>query len=123
MDKDITLVLGASLKEYRVSNRLIHELREKGHKVKAIGLRDGMVGDVRIVKGKPDLRDIHTVSLYLSAANQEALEDYILSLNPERIIFNPGAENPRLMQKAREADIEAFNACSLVMIRVNQFFD
>jgi len=123
MDKDITLVLGASLKEHRVSNSLIRELRAKDYKVKAIGLREGMIGDVMIEKGQPALSNIHTISLYLKAANQEALEDYMLSLKPKRIIFNPGAENPRLMQRAREANIEAFNACSLVMIRINQFFD
>ncbi|MGA0257210.1 MAG: CoA-binding protein [Saprospiraceae bacterium] len=66
---------------------------------------------------------MHTISLYMNASNQEALEDYILSLQPKRIIFNPGAENPRLMKKADEADIKAFNACSLVILRMNQFFD
>lgn len=116
-----TLVLGASLKEERISNRVIKLLRHHGIEVKAIGLRSGKVADIKIDTEYKNLKDIHTVTLYLNAENQKELEDYILNLNPKRIIFNPGAENPGLKIKAAEKGIEALNACNLVMLRLGQY--
>lgn len=116
-----TLVLGASLKPERASNQLLKMLSETDHEPIAIGRQPGKVGDIEIDDKLSTEEDIHTVSLYLNARAQNDYEDLILSLNPKRIIFNPGAENIELMQKARAAGIEAINACSLVMVRTGQY--
>jgi len=116
-----TLVLGASENPARYSNMAINRLRRYGHEVVAIGLREGRVLDVPLITGKPALPDIDTVTLYMNPRNQEPYLDYILSLHPKRIIFNPGTENPRLAQLAMEQDIEPVYGCTLVMLGSRQY--
>ncbi|HSV87099.1 MAG TPA: CoA-binding protein [Bacteroidales bacterium] len=111
-----TLVLGASPKPDRYSNRAILSLVEHGHEVVAIGRREATVGKVTIVKGLPELLNIHTVTMYLSPPNQEEYLDYILKLKPKRIIFNPGTWNPKLSEEAEKIGIEVENDCTLIMV-------
>lgn len=116
-----TLVLGASENPARYSNMAIQRLRRYGHDVIAIGLRKGQVLDVPITTGQPALEDIDTVTLYLNPANQEPYLDYILSLRPKRIVFNPGTENQKLLRLAQEQGIEPLYACTLVMLGTGQY--
>lgn len=116
-----TLVLGASENPARYSNAAIRRLKSYGHDVVAIGRRTGAVEDVEIVKGKPEFENVDTVTMYMSAANQKEFEAYILSLKPKRIIFNPGAENEALMEKAIQSGIEPMEACTLVMLSTGQY--
>lgn len=111
-----TLVLGASDNPERYSNQAIRALRSHGHEVLAVGNRPSCVDDVEIKTGQPFFSDIHTITLYLSAAHQQTLHDYILSLHPKRIIFNPGAENPALASLAATQGIDCQEACTLVLL-------
>lgn len=121
MGKDTTLVLGASENPDRYSNRAIKSLVRHGHKVKAIGVKNGSVEGVEITKERPAFGDIDTVTLYLSQQNQVSYYDYILSLNPRRIIYNPGAENPELEALAESKGIENLEACTLVLLSTQQY--
>jgi uncharacterized protein len=116
-----TLVLGASLNTDRISNMAVHQLLDKGHEVVAVGGREGQIGPVSVQKGTPPLNDIHTVSLYINPSLQAPLYDYILGLEPARIIFNPGTENAELARLARDRGIEAMPACTLVMLGVGLY--
>ncbi len=116
-----TLVLGSSLKPTRYSNMAIRLLRQKGHPVLAIGLREGQVEDVPIFTHRPVINDIHTITLYINPVAQEAFYDYLLSLNPKRIIFNPGTENHTLKQLAQAQGIETVENCTLVLLNNNLF--
>ena len=91
-----TMVLGASTNPERYSYLAVRRLRGAGHPVAAIGRTTATVGDVDITTDKAAIPDVDTVTLYLNPANQKEYYDYILSLHPRRIIFNPGAENPEL---------------------------
>lgn len=119
--RQLTLVLGASEKEERYSNKAIRMLREYGYPVVAMGLREGQVLDVPIVK---ELRkDIHvdTITLYLNPQNQLPHYQYLLSLHPQRIIFNPGTENPELIELAKQQGIQTLEACTLVLLSTDQY--
>ena len=116
-----TLVLGASTNPQRYSFLAINKLAAHGHPVEAIGLKEGLVGNVSIQTGQPHLPGIDTVTLYLGAANQRPYYDYILSLHPKRIIFNPGAENPELEELAGQNKIDPLHACTLVMLSTGQY--
>ena len=116
-----TLVLGASANPARYSFLAINNLREKGHEVVAIGKREGKVGDVDIDTEGRAILGLDTVTLYLSAKNQMPYYDYIIAQNPERIIFNPGAENEQLAALAREKGIKTQNACTLVLLNTGQY--
>ena len=116
-----TVVLGASQNPSRYSNMAVNRLSALKHPVVAVGRREGRIGNVPIVTGHPKEEEVDTVTLYLNSTNQKPYYDYILSLNPKRIIFNPGAENPELYQQAREKGIKPMEACTLVMLSTGQF--
>lgn len=117
----MTLVLGASLKEYRYSNICIRTLVSARHPVAAIGLREGMVDSVKVHTGVPEFKDIHTVTLYLKPKNQESWYEYILKLNPSRVIFNPETENDTFSDILVKAGIEVVEDCTLMMIQGGRF--
>jgi uncharacterized protein len=116
-----TLVLGASANPSRYSFLALQRLQAHGHSVVAIGKRKGKVGDVNIETDHLALHDIDTITLYLNPANQEQYLDYILSLKPKRIIFNPGTENNKLIQSARSLGIMPVMGCTLVMLSVGTY--
>jgi len=116
-----TLIIGASDKPERYAYKALRLLQSKNHEVKAIANREMKISDVEVHKGKVAFEDIHTVTLYLSAKYQSQYYDYILDLNPKRIIFNPGTENPELAKKLEQNGIDYENACTLVMLHTNQY--
>jgi predicted CoA-binding protein len=116
-----TLVIGASLKVERYSNIAIKRLRSYNHPVKAFGLKPGKVGDVTIDTELIDYDAIDTVTLYLNPKRQEDYYDYIISLKPKRVIFNPGTENPEFYKLLKENSIEFEVACTLVLLATNQY--
>lgn len=116
-----TLILGASPNPSRYSYLATLRLSEHGHTVYPLGIRDGKIGDYDILRTKQNGFQVHTVTLYLGEKHQQEWEDYILSLNPKRIIFNPGAENHSLFVKASQKGIHCLEACTLVMLASNTF--
>ena len=115
-----TLVLGASLKSERYSNRAIFQLIQNGHKVVAVGNKEGVAHGVQIRKNLPE-KDIDTVTIYLGKSNQIPYYDQLLRLHPRRIIFNPGAENSELSALAKAKGIECLEACTLVMLSIRNY--
>ena len=116
-----TVVLGASPNPARYSYLAVQRLKQSGHPVVAIGKRAAMSGDTAIETGMQATSDVDTVTLYLNPQRQKEYYDYILSLHPKRIIFNPGAENDELAALARQQNIEVLEACTLVMLSTGQY--
>lgn len=117
-----TMVIGASTNPSRYSYRCIQQLKANGHPTVAIGLKTGEVAGVEIQNELNPIVDIDTVTLYVGPNNQEVYYDYILNvINPQRLIFNPGTENESFMNKAIYQGIDAFEACTLVMMTTSQF--
>lgn len=121
MEKKKTLVLGASDNPSRYSYLAVQRLRGHGYPVVAIGRKNTRVADVNIGTQKEMFDNINTVTLYLNPQHQQEYYDYILSLKPERIIFNPGAENDELADKAKAHGIKPVEACTLVLLSTNQY--
>jgi predicted CoA-binding protein len=111
-----TVVIGASEKPGRYANMAVHRLRHYGHEVVPIGLKSGIIEGLQIMTGTPAIKDVDTVTLYIRPSLQPPLYDYILSLQPKRIIFNPGTENDEFALKAMSKGIETEEACTLVML-------
>lgn len=116
-----TLVIGASDNPTRYSYLAVQRLAAHGHPVTALGKRSGQIGKIPIVTDKPIDTDFDTVSLYLNLGNQEEYYDYVLSLRPKRIIFNPGTENEAFAAIASSAGIQPMEACTLVLLSTGQF--
>src|SRR6185312_852439 len=121
MENKKTLVLGASPNPSRYSYLAINQLRSKGHDVIAIGRHTGKVDDVEITNEERPIENLDTVTLYLNANNQKPYYDYIFSLKPKRLIFNPGAENQELAALAKEKSILPQEACTLVLLSTGQY--
>ncbi len=116
-----TLVIGASENPARYSNMAIRQLRAKGHVVVAIGQKKGAVNDVNIDTEKLPYENIDTVTLYINPLRQPDYYNYIVSLHPQRIIFNPGTENPDLEELADSNGIATAEACTLVLLSTGQY--
>ena len=108
--------MGASEKPQRYSNMAVRRLVAQGLPVLAVGRRAGHIASTPIHTELPAGTEAHTVTLYLSPANQAEWKARLLALKPERVIFNPGAENPAFAAALREAGIEVVEACTLVML-------
>ena len=119
--KKKTLVIGGSPNPDRYSNKAIRKLLSYNHPVESIGLRESKVESVDIVTGKPVIENIHTVTMYIGPARQPEYYDYILSLKPSRIIFNPGTEDSKLESIASKNGIEVVENCTLVMLDYGLF--
>jgi len=116
-----TLVLGASDNPSRYSYMAMNRLQAHNHPVVAVGKREGEVAGVLISRSPVQEKDIDTITLYLNPTHQKEYYDYIIGLQPRRIIFNPGTENPELMKMAREKGIQPVVACTLVMLATGQY--
>ncbi|KAA5824475.1 CoA-binding protein [Algibacter amylolyticus] len=116
-----TLVLGASLKPQRYSNMAIKRLVSNKIEVVAFGLRKGEVAGVEIDTELLPYKDVHSVTLYLNPTRQQEYYDYIVSLKPSRVIFNPGTENPELYSILKANNIAFEVACTLVLLSTNQY--
>lgn len=116
-----TLVIGASLKEYRYSHICVKTLVAGGVPVTAIGLREGFIDQVPVHSGFAELTDIHTVTLYLGSQNQLPWYNYVLKLRPERVVFNPGSENQEFEDLLTNAGIEVTEDCTIMMIERGRF--
>ena len=121
MKKKRTLVLGATTKENRYANIAVKRLLSAGHEVVAIGNRSGSIAGVPIETTTLDFEDIDTVTLYLNPSRQAAYYDYIISLRPQRVIFNPGTENLEFTERLAAHHIESQLACTLVLLATNQY--
>ena len=116
-----TLVLGTSLKPERYSNLAVNRLLNNGIETEAFGLREGNIRGVDIKTDFKDFEDIHTVTLYIGQKHQSQYIENIIRLKPERVIFNPGTENPELYDILEKNGITSEVACTLVLLGTGQY--
>jgi predicted CoA-binding protein len=116
-----TVVIGASPNTDRYSYKATISLLNHQHTVYPIGIRNGKINNLDIITSKPALKNIDTVTLYVGSDNQPNWYEYILSLKPKRIIFNPGTENSEFEKMATDNHIEVMHACTLVLLSIGQY--
>lgn len=116
-----TAIIGASSNPNRYSYIATQRLVEAGEEVFPVGLKSGKIGDIDIFDNKPALTGIDTVTLYVGPAHQEYWIDYILSLKPQRVIFNPGTESQTFYDILKSHGIRSEVACTLVLLSLNSY--
>ena len=116
-----TLILGASTNEERYSNKAVRRLADGDHEVVAIGRQPGWIGKVPIETGQPMITDVDTVSVYVGPRHHGEIADYVIKLNPRRVIFNPGTENPGFQKRLEAEGIGVTTACTLVLLASGQY--
>ena len=118
-----TVIVGATNNQSRYAYLAASMLNEYRHEIVPLGIKTGEVAGKTIlnIREKPPVKDIDTITLYISPAKQPEWYDYLLGLKPKRIIFNPGTENEEFESKAKQQGVEVVEGCTLVMLRSNQF--
>ncbi len=124
-DKEMkkTVIVGASTNPSRYAYLAADMLTEYNHPIVPIGIKKGEVSGVQIldIRQKPEIADVDTITLYIGPPHQPEWYEYLLSLRPRRMIFNPGTENPAFEKMAETRGIEVLEACTLVLLRTNQY--
>jgi len=119
--KKKAVVLGASPKEDRYSNKAVLALLDKGFDVVPVNPTGVEIHGLPSVKSLDDINgDVNILTMYVNAARSTEMADAILKLNPGKVIFNPGAENDHLAAKLAENGIETENACTLILLNTGQ---
>lgn len=113
--------MGASVNPHRYSNAAVRELTKNHHPVVAFGRKSGKILNTQIETERIHYDDIDTVTLYLNPVNQVPFYDYIISLKPRRVIFNPGTENPDFIRLLKENNIFPEIACTLVLLSLSSY--
>lgn len=118
-----TLIVGATANPSRYAYLAAEMLTEYGHEIVPIGIKKETVlgKEVLNLREKPAIEGVDTITLYIGPQNQPEWYDYLLSLKPKRIIFNPGTENAELEERAEAQGAEVVEGCTLVMLRSNQY--
>jgi predicted CoA-binding protein len=111
-----TVILGASPNPVRFSHKAVKSLLRHDQEVVAVGFREGLIGEEEIQVGMPPIEEVDTVSIYIGSSRQTDYYDYILSLKPKRVIFNPGTVNPEFMARLKREGIEPVAECMLVLL-------
>lgn len=118
-----TVIIGATTNPSRYAYVAAGMLNEHNHEIVPVGIKKGKVFgiDIEDIHHEPAIKDVDTVTLYIGPQHQSEWYNYIFSLMPKRIIFNPGTENQEFQKLAEEKGIEALEACTLVLLRSNQY--
>jgi len=116
-----TLVIGASNNPERYSYKAAEKLLNYGHEIELLGLRSDVIFGRTIDTEKKAYEGLDTVTLYVGPKNQPEYYDYVASLNPKRVIFNPGTENPEFELLLANKGIEVEVACTLVLLGTGQY--
>lgn len=121
--KNKTVIIGASTNPSRYAHIAAEMLTSYGHDIVPVGIKKGEVFGQTIldIRKKPKVDDVDTVTLYIGPVHQPEWYDYVLSMKPRRVIFNPGTENPEFEKKVNDVGAEAIEACTLVMLRTGQY--
>ncbi len=118
------VVLGASPKPARYSNRAVRLLKEKGFDVVPVNPAFDEIEGLPVARRLADVAmPVHTLTLYVAAARLPAMADDILALRPGRVIFNPGTESPAMQERLNAAGIPWLEGCTLVMLRTGVFLE
>ncbi len=116
-----TLVFGASLKPDRYSNLAVSRLKAYGIETLAFGLVAGEIDGIPVVDQTHHLTNIDTITLYMNPHRQKDYYQTIIDLEPNRVIFNPGTENPEFYLLLKRAMIEFEVACTLTLLAIGQY--
>jgi predicted CoA-binding protein len=116
-----TVVIGASDNPERYAYKATIALQKRNHEVIPVGIQDGEINGIKIIREKIDIDNVDTITLYVGPKNQPSWFEYIIGLKPKRVIFNPGTENSEFEQLLQQNNIETVEACTLVMLSIGNY--
>lgn len=118
----VNIILGASTNPSRYAYIATQRLIEKDYPLYLIGAKPAELFSETIHTEFPDSSfKIDTITIYLKEAIQKSYYKDILKAKPNRVIFNPGAENHELAAMLKEKGINVLFACTLVLLSTGQY--
>lgn len=116
------LIVGASDKPDRYAHKALVALRHHGHGVVLVHPRLKEIDGLPVYADISDVTEpVDTVTMYVGPAISAGLAAKLIALKPQRVIFNPGSENPELESQLSAAGIHPQEACTLVLLATGQF--
>ncbi len=120
----IVAIIGASNKTDRYSYKAQEALSNAGHMVIPVNPVVSNINGVACVATIGDIKEaVDTVTMYVRPDVSDKMANDLINLKPKRVIFNPGTENDKLEALLRENGIRTARACTIVMVKSNQFTD
>lgn len=118
-----TVILGATPNPQRYDYLAAERLHQHNIPFVPVGIKKGSLFGEEILdlRKEPVIKDVDTVTLYVGPKNQSEWEDYIIQLQPQRVIFNPGTENAPFMERLASEDINVEAACTLVLLSTGTY--
>lgn len=118
-----TVIIGATTNPGRYAYLAAEMLTEYKHEIVPVGIKSGEVlgKEILPIQSHPFIEGVDTITLYIGPQHQPEHYEYLLSLKPKRVIFNPGTENAEFEKMVEEAGAEAWQACTLVLLRSGQY--
>ncbi len=112
-NSEIIVILGASDNPMRPSYMAEKLLKNKGYDTLNVTYSNSSAA----VFPTPDaIKEDKTITIFLKPDQQRKYYDYILSLNPTRIIFNPGSENDEFSKLASAHHIKVLSGCTIALV-------
>ncbi len=113
-----TVIIGATNNPSRYAYLAAERLTRAGHEIVPVGIKKGEVlgEEILNMREEPQISDVDTITMYIGPQHQPEYYNYLIGLNPKRVIFNPGTENPELVRQLNEKGIESEYSCTLVML-------
>ncbi len=118
-----TVIIGSTTHPWKYAQQAASMLNAASHPFIPVGIREGEVFGEKILNiyDEPAIPEVDTITLYINPNKQKQWYNYLLSLKPKRIIFNPGTENQEFKLMAENEGIECLEACTLVMLSIGNF--
>lgn len=122
MSQQRVVILGASNKPDRYSNKAMKALVKAGHEVVLVNRGLQEIDGIPVHQSLADVTGkVDTVTMYVNRDISTLEGDKIAALRPGRVIFSPGTENPALEEKLKAEGVDTLQACPLVMLRTGEF--
>lgn len=120
--KETVVVVGASSNPERYSNRAVRMLRDHGHVVIPVHPALESVEGIPVLPSLDRVQvPLDTITMYVGSQHSEGMIEDLKALRPTRVIFNPGAESPKVEAALHSSGIRCVKACTLVLLTTGQF--
>jgi predicted CoA-binding protein len=120
--KENVAILGASDHPERFSHKAQVLLKKKGYNPILVNPNHQEIDGIKCYSKLDQIKDkVHTLTVYINPELSSQLKKDILNLKYDRIIFNPGSENPDLYDGLKKKGVEIVENCTLVMLNSGIF--
>ncbi len=120
--KEKVVILGASDNPDRFAHKAMLMLEQYGHQPILVNPTLSEIAGHTVIADLDQVpRPIDTLTMYVNPRISINLKEKIIALNPKRVIFNPGTENPAIEFALKKTGIDTIHACTLVLLSTGKY--